>query len=53
MAPHRPASAPAPDATPKAKASGKEIMAVVTPPKISPLKANVVKAIEYHRYSLL
>jgi hypothetical protein len=38
IAPQSPASAPAPEATPKASAQGNEIMAVVTPPKISPFK---------------
>ncbi|MBE0346771.1 hypothetical protein PPEP_a2890 [Pseudoalteromonas peptidolytica F12-50-A1] len=33
-----PASAPAPEATPKASARGKDIIAVVTPPNRSPLK---------------
>ncbi len=36
-APHKPALAPAPEATPKARAIGKAIMAAVTPPNISPL----------------
>jgi hypothetical protein len=38
MAPQRPASAPAPDATPNANAKGNEMMAVVTPPNMSPLR---------------
>ena len=38
IAPQSPASAPAPEATPKASAKGKDIIAVVTPPNISPLK---------------
>ena len=38
IAPQRPASAPAPDATPNANAKGREIIAVVTPPNTSPLK---------------
>jgi hypothetical protein len=36
IAPHNPADAPAPEATPKVKAIGKAITAAVTPPKISP-----------------
>lgn len=35
IAPQRPASAPAPDATPNTSARGSDIMAVVTPPKRS------------------
>jgi hypothetical protein len=44
-APYNPAVGPAPEATPKANARGSEIMAAVTPPKISPrqiFKMNVV-----------
>lgn len=40
MAPHRPASAPAPEATPNANANGSEMMAVVTPPNRSQRKLN-------------
>jgi hypothetical protein len=38
IAPQSPASAPAPDATPKARAKGKEMIAVVTPPNRSPFR---------------
>ena len=43
IAPHKPASAPAPEATPNANAKGSEMMAVVTPPNISPLRLISVK----------
>ena len=36
MAPYRPAMAPRPDATPKARATGSPTTAAVTPPKTSP-----------------
>ena len=53
MAPQRPASAPAPEATPKARAKGKEIIAVVTPPKISPLRLISLKRLPNKRRALL
>ncbi len=37
-APYRPATGPAPEATPKARANGNETIAAVTPPKMSPRK---------------
>ena len=37
IAPHSPAEAPAPEATPKVRAIGRAITAAVIPPKISPL----------------
>ena len=37
IAPYKPASAPAPDATPNASAMGSAMIAAVTPPKRSPL----------------
>ena len=43
IAPQSPASAPAPDATPKASANGKEMIAVVTPPNRSPLRLMSLK----------
>ena len=36
IAPHNPAEAPAPEATPKVKAIGRAITTAVIPPKISP-----------------
>ena len=36
IAPYRPASGPTPEATPKVSAKGRETIAAVTPPKISP-----------------
>ena len=38
MAPHTPALAPNPVATPKARACGSAIIAALIPPKISPIK---------------
>ena len=42
IAPYRPASAPAPEATPKVKASGNETIAAVKPPNASPLRLSKV-----------
>jgi hypothetical protein len=38
MAPYKPASGPAPEAKPNARAKGKDTIAAVKPPKISPFK---------------
>ena len=38
MAPYKPASAPAPEATPNVSAKGRETIAAVNPPSMSPFK---------------
>ena len=46
MAPQSPASAPAPDATPKANAKGNETIAVVAPPNKSPIRVQSLKRVK-------
>ncbi len=45
IAPYSPATGPAPEATPKASAIGKETTAAVKPPKISPLRVFRLKVL--------